>query len=125
MNTAAINILVHVFQCTYICTSIGCVHKKRVTDSLGMFNFCKYCQTYFQHGYSNFQSSSCLLSSPTLGTMCLLYTVALLVVRSVLTWWFECVFFNDYQAAPYFVCLLPIWISSCELSIQLFGEIFY
>lgn len=39
MNTAAINILVHVFQCTYICTSIGCAHKKRVTDSLGMFKF--------------------------------------------------------------------------------------
>lgn len=55
----------------------------------------KYCQIYFQHGYSNLQNSSCPISLSTLGGTCLLYILAILGVCSGITWWFKFVFLND------------------------------
>lgn len=90
----------------------------RITESLGMFSCSRYCQTYFQRGYSNLKSSSCPISSPTLDTMCLFHFSDSGSVQWSLHGGLNLYSSMTSQVAHCLVYLLTTWISSCELPFQ-------
>lgn len=51
-NSAAMNILIHVFWCTSICISVGCIYRKEGahgSETSPIFSFSRHCQTGFQY----------------------------------------------------------------------------